>query len=169
MNMAHALSSTRPAWRLAALLALMLAALILLPSITLANSPPATPASVTLTRTGNTITVVWTPAGAAKYHATYSSDGGNSWTAISDNLTGTGASFGNTDTTKTYIVAVRAGNEHGWSGWRNSAASGPFGRGRGLGGHGFLLALRKILACEWAICRAEGIYESGIARARSHR
>ena len=126
MNMAHALSSTRPAWRLAALLALMLAALILLPAITLANSPPTTPASVTVSRSGVTLTVIWdTPAGATKYHATYSSDGGNSWTAIGDNLTGNGIGVGNTDPSKPYIVAVRAGNDHGWSGWRNSAPIQP--------------------------------------------
>ena len=109
-----------------ALLAVMLAGLIWLPAVALANSPPATPASVTVTRGGDTLTVVWdTPAGATKYHATYSSDGGNSWTAIGDNLTGNGIGVGNTDPAKTYIVAVRAGNEHGWSGWRNSAPIAP--------------------------------------------
>ena len=93
-----------------------------------ANSPPATPASVTVTRTGNTITIVWdTPSGATKYHANYSSDNGNSWNSLGVDLTGSGASFGNADPTKTYIVAVRAGNAHGWSGWRNSAPIQPDG------------------------------------------
>ena len=109
-----------------ALLALILAALIWLPVVALANSPPATPASVTLSRSGATLTIVWdTPAGATKYHVTYSSDNRNSWTAIGDNLTGNGIGVGNTDPAKTYIVAVRAGNEHGWSGWRNSAPIAP--------------------------------------------
>ena len=109
-----------------ALLGLILAALIWLPAVALANSPPATPASVTVTRSNDTLTIVWdTPADATKYHATYSSDGGNSWTAIGDNLTGNGIGVGNTDPAKTYIVAVRAGNDHGWSGWRNSAPIAP--------------------------------------------
>ena len=109
-----------------ALLALILAALIWLPAVALANSPPPPPASVTVTRSSDTLTIVWdTPADATKYHATYSSDGGNSWTAIGDNLTGNGIGVGNTDPAKTYIVAVRAGNDHGWSGWRNSAPIAP--------------------------------------------
>ena len=86
-----------------------------------AQSAPATPGSVSVTRSGSTLTASWdAPAGATKYHATYSSDNGNSWTAIGDNLTGNGIGVGNTDPAKTYIVAVRAGNQYGWSGWRNS-------------------------------------------------
>ena len=111
------------------LLALMLAALIWLPVVALANSPPATPASVTLSRSGDTLTIVWdTPAGATKYHVTYSSDGGNSWTAAvgpDDNHSAASIDISSIDTTKTYIVAVRAGNDHGWSGWRNSAPNAP--------------------------------------------
>ena len=115
-------------WLLALALLVGMAALFALAPAAEANSPSATPASVTITRTGNTITVVWdTPTGATKYHATYSSDGGNSWSVIGANLPGPGASFGNADPTKTYIVAVRAGNDHGWSGWRNSAPIQPDG------------------------------------------
>ena len=128
MSAFRTLSSSRPAWLLAAVLALTLAALILLPAVALANSPPATPASVTVSRSGVTLTITYdNPAGATKYHATYSSDGGNSWTFIGNDLDDRGASIGGTDTTKTYIAAVRAGNDHGWSGWRNSAPIQPDG------------------------------------------
>ena len=93
-----------------------------------AQSAPARPASVTVTRSGNTLNITWdTPTGATKYHVTYSSDNGNSWTAFSDNATGSSISVGSQDTTKTYVVAVRAGNQYGWSGWRNSPPIAPDG------------------------------------------
>ena len=117
---------SRPAWQLAALL---LAALICLPSIPLAQSPPSTPASVTVTRTDGALTATW-PAGsgATKYHVTYSTDGGGSWHAPVDDHTNVPTNtltFG-ADNAKTYIVGVRAGNDDGWSGWRDSPAAGPY-------------------------------------------
>ena len=113
----------------AGLLALVFALLLSpLPPALEANSPPATPASVTVTRSGNTLNVTYdNPAGATKYHVTYSSDNGNSWASAGDNLTAGGVTFGGTDPTKTYIAAVRAGNQYGWSGWRNSAPIAPDG------------------------------------------
>ena len=122
-------------WLLALALLAGMAALFALPPAAEANSPPATPASVTVTRnkgTGDppkdTLTITYdNPAGATKYHATYSSDNGNSWTFIGDNLTSEGVSIGDQDPNATYIVAVRAGNAHGWSGWRNSAPIQPDG------------------------------------------
>ena len=41
------------------------------------------------------------------------------------NIPTNGITF-NGDNAKTYIVGVRAGNSVGWSGWRNSPASGPY-------------------------------------------
>ena len=111
--------------------ALLLAVLaIASPSPTvLANSAPATPSSVSLTRADGTVTATWdAPAGAAKYHVTYSSDGRNSWTAApcGDNCTGASITINGADNSKSYVVGVRAGNEHGWSGWRNSPQAGPY-------------------------------------------
>ena len=37
----------------------------------------------------------------------------------------TSVSFG-ADNASTYVVGVRAGNDHGWSGWTNSPAAGPY-------------------------------------------
>ena len=99
------------------------------PRLLEANSPPATPSSVTLTRADGTVTASWdAPAGAAKYHVTYTTDGGGSWHApVSGhtNITANSLTF-NADNAKSYMVGVRAGNDHGWSGWRNSAQAGPY-------------------------------------------
>ena len=95
-----------------------------------AQSAPATPASVTLTRADGTVTASW-PAvsGATKYHATYSTDGGSSWHAPVNNhtnITANSITF-NADNSKSYIVGVRAGNDSDqWSGWRNSPSAGPY-------------------------------------------
>ena len=86
---------------------------------------PDAPASVTVTRGDGTITASWdAPAGATKYHITYSADNKRTWTAASDNHTSSSITF-TANNGKTYYVAVRAGNSAGWSGWRNSAASAP--------------------------------------------
>ena len=86
---------------------------------------PGAPASVTVTRGDGTITASWdAPAGATKYHVTYSANGKRTWTAASDNHTSSSITI-TANNGKTYHVAVRAGNSAGWSGWRNSAASAP--------------------------------------------
>ena len=89
------------------------------------QSAPSQPAAVDVTRAGTVLTASWdAPAGAAKYHVVYSSDGKNSWTAAAgpdDNHTAATIDITGIDVTKSYIVGVRAGNAHGWSGWRNSA------------------------------------------------
>ena len=109
---------------------LLAAAAITSPSPTvLANSAPATPSSVSLTRADGAVTADWTADSAAtKWHVAYSDDGGGSWHApVDDNanvLTNT-LTF-NVDNSKSYIVGVRAGNNHGWSGWRNSPQAGPY-------------------------------------------
>ena len=115
-------------WRLVGLL---LAALVCLPSVAPAQSPPATPSSVTITRANGTLTATW-PAvsGATKYHVTYTSDNAQSWTTAADpadNHSANSITINNVDNAKTYIVGVRAGNDDDqWSGWRNSEPAGPF-------------------------------------------
>ena len=88
---------------------------------------PGTPSSVTVTRGDGTVTASgYAVSSATQYHITYSSNGGYSWTAASSNHTGTSITITGADNSKSYIVAVRAGNSAGWSGWRNSASSGPY-------------------------------------------
>ena len=126
--------------KMAALLALLLAALTLLPSQGFASNPPAAvaqsnppdaPSSITLERTGvgfrgkGTLTASW-PAvsGATKYHITYTADKGRVWKTLASEHASTSITFeiwnGNT-----YYVGVRAGNANGWSGWTNSLESPP--------------------------------------------
>ena len=90
--------------------------------------PPRPTPSPSRGATG-TLTASW-PAvsGATKYHTTYSTDGGSSWHAPVNghtNITTNSITF-NADNAKSYIVGVRAGNDDGWSGWRNSPSSGPY-------------------------------------------
>ena len=93
------------------------------------SAPPDAVASVSIARADGSVTASWdAPSGAAKYHVTYSDDGGSSWHAPVDghtNITATSITF-TADNSKTYIVGVRAGNGAGWSGWRNSPAAGPY-------------------------------------------
>ena len=98
------------------------------PSAALAQSVPQVPASVTLTRADGTITATWTAvAEATKYHVTYSSDGKKSWSLAAFDHVGTSITISGADNSKTYVVAVRAGNDHGWGGWRDSAPIVPSG------------------------------------------
>ena len=78
------------AWRLGALFALTLAALALLPAVALAQTPPAAPSAVTITRDNGTVTATWpTVPNADEYHITYTSDNGKSWTAAASPATTT--------------------------------------------------------------------------------
>ena len=90
--------------------------------------PPSTPSTVTVTRANGTLTASgYGVSGATKYHITYSSNNGGSWNAADcgNNCAGASVTISGVDNAKSYIVAVRAGNTGGWSGWRNSAARGP--------------------------------------------
>ena len=88
---------------------------------------PDAPASVTLTRDDGTVTASWPAAsGATKYHVTYSSDDKRNWNAAAGSHTETSITISGADNDKTYYVGVRAGNDAGWSGWRNSEAAGPY-------------------------------------------
>ena len=93
------------------------------------QQPPERVSSVSLSRADGTVTADW-PAvsGATKYHVTYSTDGGKSWHAPVDGHTNvpTNSLTFSADNAKTYVVGVRAGNDVGWGGWRNSSAADPF-------------------------------------------
>ena len=110
-----------------ALLALVvLAALVFSSPPALAQSPPGPVSSVSLSRAAGTLTASWdAPAGATSYHVTYSSDGKASWSLAALDHTAAGITI-SVDNAKTYVVAVRAKNEHGSSGWVNSSAIGPY-------------------------------------------
>ena len=116
----------------AALLALLAVGILLAPAsleVAAQGSTPDRPASVTVTRAGKTLTASWdAPAGATKYHVTYTADNGKTWAAAvgpDDGHSAATIDITGIDTTKTYIVGVRAGNAQGWSGWRNSAPNAP--------------------------------------------
>ena len=93
---------------------------------------------MTVTRADGSLTASWPAvAHATSYHVTYSSDGGASWSLASENHSTNSITIG-VDNAETYIVGVRARNEHGDSGWRNSASSGPYtaGTAETAGAHG---------------------------------
>ena len=132
MNSLRGIASVfRPA-KLSALGALaaaaaLLAVLALAPSPVPAQSPPATPASVAVERADGSLTASWGAVdGATSYWITYSSNGGASWSLAARNHTKASITVSPVTNSATYIVGVRARNEHGDSGWRNSPAAGPF-------------------------------------------
>ena len=75
-----------------------------------------------MTRADGSLTASW-PAvdGATSYHITYSSDGGASWSSPAANHPSTSITISDVTNSATYIVAVRARNAQGDSGWRNSS------------------------------------------------
>ena len=89
--------------------------------------PPGKVSSVTVTRADGVLNASW-PAvdGATSYHVTYSSDNGASWSLAALHHAGTSITISGVDNALTYLVGVRARNEHGDSGWRNSPSAGPF-------------------------------------------
>ena len=106
--------------------AALVTVLLLLPPIALAQAPPGAPGRVDLTRADGTVTASgYVVAGATHYRATYSTDGGASWVLIAFDSAATSLTF-EADNAKTYVVGVRARNDHGWSGWVNSDPAGPF-------------------------------------------
>ena len=111
--------------RFAASAAVFLAAVFTL-SAAGAKAPPATPGSVTVTRADGALTASWAAVeGARSYHVTYSSDGGGSWSLAALNHSDNSITIG-VDNANSYLVGVRARNEHGDSGWRNSPSAGPW-------------------------------------------
>ena len=79
-----------------------------------------------MSRSDGTLTASWpSVSNATFYHVTYSSDNGASWSLAALRHGGTSITIGATNSA-TYVVGVRAGNDYGWGGWRNSPSSGPF-------------------------------------------
>ena len=94
------------------------------PAATLAAPDPVV--SVTAVHNGSSLAVSWPAAArAASYHVTYTSDNGASWQLAALEHTGTSLTISGVDSTKTYIVGVRAKNAGGASGWVNSAPAAP--------------------------------------------
>ena len=119
-------------WRTAALGGLAALALIVSAGVFAqasaaeAKSPPATVSSVSVTRADGTLTASWdASSGAESYHVTYSANGGASWSLAAYGHAGTSITIAVANGS-TYLVGVRALNEAGGSGWRNSAAAGPY-------------------------------------------
>ena len=97
------------------------------PDATAQQGPPGTPSTVTITRSDGALTASWpTVSGATGYHITYTSNGGTSWSLGAFDHPTNSITIDNVTNSSTYIVAVRAMNSSGGSGWRNSASSGPF-------------------------------------------
>ena len=95
-----------------------------------ALTPPGSVGSVTATHNGDTVSVTWDAVGGAtKYHVTYSTDGGGSWSLAALEHDTNSITIADADSAKTYVVGVRAGNAAGWSGWVNSAPASHSGGG----------------------------------------
>ena len=92
------------------------------------NQNVSSVSSLTASSTANSLIATWTAATGSdvKYHITYSSDGGWSWSLGAINHTSTTITITGTDPLKTYIVGVRAFNDNSSSGWVNSSSIDPF-------------------------------------------
>ena len=120
----------RPVTALAVPLLLMASAAGAAEGGSTAGQAPATPTSVTVTRADGTLTASWAAVeGATSYHVTHSSNGGGSWSLAALNHPDTSITITGVDNASSYLVGVRARNEHGDSGWRNSPTAHPFGTG----------------------------------------
>ena len=88
---------------------------------------PDTPSSVSVSRSDGALNASW-PAveHATSYHITYSSDGKASWSLAALNHPDASITISGVDNAKTYVVGVRARNDSGDSGWRNSPDAGPY-------------------------------------------
>ena len=80
-----------------------------------ASASPGPVASVTASRSGGGIVAGWDAVvNATKYHVTYSTDGGSSWSLAADAHQSNSITIANADDGLAYIVGVRAGNDIGW-------------------------------------------------------
>ena len=84
-------------------------------------NPPGNVSGLSASRSSGSIVANWdAPSGATKYHVTYTTDGGSSWSLAAAEHSTNSITIVNADNAKAYIVGVRAGNSAGWSGWVNS-------------------------------------------------
>ena len=84
--------------------------------------PPAGVTGLTASRDGNAISVSWNASdGATGYDVVYSTDAKRSWTRAATDHAATTYTLANADAAKSYVLAVRAVNSAGESGWTNSA------------------------------------------------
>ena len=96
-----------------------------------AQAVPSPPATVTVTRTTDSLTVSWSQVDIATgFNVNLSANGGGSWHRVGSGVTGTSytvtrAVFQEFDRDATYIAAVQSQNAGGVGGWKNSAPSAP--------------------------------------------
>ena len=79
--------------------------------------------AITASRTDGNLIVTWGAATGlnVKYHITYSSDSGYTWSLGANNHTGTTLTISGVSNAQTYIVGIRAFNDNSTSGWVNSS------------------------------------------------
>ena len=83
--------------------------------------PPEPVGSVSAQRSGGDIAVTWTaPARAAGYDVVYSTNNKYSWARLATSQTSTSYTIEDASAVLSYVVAVRAVNDAGESGWTNS-------------------------------------------------
>ena len=86
------------------------------PAASQEQQAPDPVASVTASRENGAIKASWDAVeGATKYHVTYSTDGGSSWSLAAGEHDGNSITIANADDDLPYVVGVRAGNDAGWS------------------------------------------------------
>ena len=83
--------------------------------------PPDGVGSVSAQRGGGNVTIAWNaPARATGYDVVYSTNDKQSWTRLATNQSSTSYTLAGADDALSYVVAVRAINDAGESGWTNS-------------------------------------------------
>ena len=115
---------SRPAWLLAALLALLVAGVgLFAPSAAASDAPPA-PATITVTRGDfghGVLNVSWRAVkDLVLYNVRYSDDGGQTWEEGPSRVHGTSASITGVNDALPYFVAVQSHNGKAGSAWTQS-------------------------------------------------
>ena len=122
MGIPHAFSRYRLAWRLAAAVALLLAALALSPSDAMASGPPDAPTGLSATAGDGSVTLVWNdPSDSTIVRYEYAVNhndtptgnlsGWGQWQSISPSVTS--QTFGGLTNGREYRYRLRAVNSHG--------------------------------------------------------
>ena len=91
------------------------------PAVPPLDQAPGKVTNLSATRQNGGIVATWDAVtGDTKYHVTYSTDGGASWSLAAGEHATNSITIANADGKLPYVVGVRAGNAAGWSGWVNS-------------------------------------------------